>query len=151
MKKFERIRQESRAVVEAQIEARKASDLARLQAYIASAFADGNETADFKFNAFSLWGHGSGSQPLKDLYAYLKANDLSTDDWGRAVWTLSQHQAQEIARLAALWNADWEYAVTHEDSDYNAYTISFSIASGSEHQITVYSPNGHPSQSWQGM
>lgn len=115
--------------------------------YIRSAFADGREQADFRFDAFSMWSKSRGK--AEAVFAFLEENDLGTDNWLRGVFSLSQEQAVILGRLVTEWNAEWEYAISHDMIDYNAFNIGFGKASGREHVLTVNAGTWRATDSWQ--
>jgi hypothetical protein len=121
----------------------KAKSLTAMEEHVLEAFADGQESADFRFDAFSLWGMNVPEDAGREVFHFLKRNNLWIDQWCRGVLSLTKEQALELGRIVEEWNKDWRYA------DYNAYSVSFSRASGTEHIIDVRSPNGHYSDSWQ--
>src|SRR5260221_870056 len=141
---------ETEARIQEQFLAAREKALKQVEEYISTKFADGQETVDFWFNAFSMWGASNPSNAFwKDFPV-----ERSTDDWSRAIWSLNKADALAIARYVETWNADWEYAIARnydvdQNDYYNAYNVSFSPASGREHTISVRTPNGHYNDSWQ--
>jgi hypothetical protein len=126
--------------------------LKQVEQEIFALYQDGQEEVSFRFDAFSFWdGRCSGA---REVFRFLHDHQLGTDNWYRGVFSLSKEQAVELAKLVGLWNADWEYQIArHYDVDqseyYNAYAISFSPASGREHQISVSTGGRYTTDSWQ--
>jgi len=131
------IRAEQR--MKAQIGQAREKALQQAEEYISGLYADGQESIDFRFDAFQLWGKGVGAE---EVFKFLREQELYTDDWLRSVFSLSKEQAIELNRRVEEWNTDWEEEVArHYDVDQacyrHAYHISFSPASGTEHTISV--------------
>jgi len=137
------------ATMEQQFAEAQEKALKAVEQEISSLF-EGKETIDFRFDAFSMWGHGSPK-----FWKDFPVASLHTDDWYRAVWSLNKADALAIAKHVELWNADWEHSIArnYDDVDpdeyYNAYSVSFSPASGREHQISVSTGGRYTTDSWQ--
>jgi len=122
--------------------------LEQIKSEIASCYTAGQATAKFRYDGFSYWGSGT-PQAIQDFFNALvpenekwywghNGHGFFTDGWCRGVLELSEVQAQELAKIVDELN---------EDSP--ASIIGFGPVTGSEHQISVRSPNGHYSDAWQ--
>ena len=136
--------------MEQQFTEAKEQALQQVETNIGSLF-EGKQTVDFRFDAFSLWNASDASKAFwKDFPA-----KLDTDDWNRAVWSLSKDRAMEIAKYVESWNADWEYAIASKVYGgnpmeyYNAYQVAFGPATGTEHEIPVNAGTYKATTSWQ--
>lgn len=106
--------------------ARKREELLkREREAVLNCFTNGNRTAKFWFNA-----HNCHISP--DLAAFLKAHDLNTDQWRRAIWDLDQPTALELARLVVESDQIYIYAVTNADEDRSSNWIAFAPATPEE-------------------
>lgn len=115
--------------------------LKKEEAFIRTLFQDGQKEIPFCYDAFSTWGGGAFPESIN---AYCNDQKLYTDPWHRAVWELNEEQAITLGRLVEAWNFD-----NTDEEGRNPWNITFSPTSGSEHTISVRSPNGHYSESWQ--
>lgn len=146
---------EIRNQVRAEARMKQEFEKARVQAiqeieeFISSLYTEENQKVDFRFDGFQLWSKsGPGAE---EVWNFLRDNKLSTDEWNRAVFSLTREQAIKLAKLIEEWNAPWEreiarrYPVDQNDY-YNAYQIGFGPATGTEHTISV---GRHFTTSWQ--